>query len=117
MGTEKIVFYEKPGCGTCKKARAWLERRGVQFQAVDIVNNPPPKTLLEKIVNAKNVKASLNTRATLYREREMAKDLPSKQMAIRYMLEDPNLIRRPLIVRGRQWVMGFDPKALAQLLK
>lgn len=40
---------------------------------------------------------------------------PSAVEAIRLMAKNPNLIRRPLVVRGKRMVAGFDEKALADL--
>jgi arsenate reductase-like glutaredoxin family protein len=42
---------------------------------------------------------------------------PSPAEAIRLMAQEPNLIRRPLVIRGRRMVAGFDEKALRDLLE
>jgi arsenate reductase-like glutaredoxin family protein len=46
----------------------------------------------------------------------MKENPPSPAEAIRLMAQEPNLIRRPLVVRGRRMVAGFDEKALRDLL-
>lgn len=112
-----LTVYEKKTCTTCKKATAWLDSRGVAYERKDIVSEPPPADLLERAIDAQNVKASLNSRASIYREKKLGENVPSKKEAIRLMQQDPNLIKRPLIVtKDGKLSMGFDEKALAGFL-
>jgi arsenate reductase-like glutaredoxin family protein len=46
----------------------------------------------------------------------MKENPPPRQEAIRLMAENPNLVRRPLLVKGEQIVYGFDPQAMELLL-
>ena len=46
----------------------------------------------------------------------MAENPPSPAESIRLMAQNPNLIRRPIVVRGRDAVLGFDEKALLRLV-
>ena len=58
----------------------------------------------------------LNTRNELYRERGMSDNPPPRAEALRLMSENPNLIKRPILVKGREIVLGFDEEALSGLL-
>jgi arsenate reductase-like glutaredoxin family protein len=49
----------------------------------------------------------VSTRSPVFRERPLPK---SKQAAIDLMMENPNLIRRPILVKGSKVVFGFDKK-------
>jgi len=42
---------------------------------------------------------------------------PSRAEAIKLMAKEPNLIRRPLVIRGSQMVLGFDEAAYRKLVK
>ncbi len=95
-----ITVYAKSTCGTCRKARAYLDEQGVSFEVVDIISQPPDRALLEATVDAANVRAYLNPRSAIYRERKLGREPPTKAEAIRLMLKDPNLIKRPLIIKG-----------------
>lgn len=116
MGT--YVFYDKTTCGTCKKAKSFLENAQVKVEIHDIVKDPPTKDMLEQLIDPENVKASLNIRSTLYKEKNLGDNIPSKKDAIRLMLTDPNLIKRPVIVseNGRIY-QGFDETTLKAFLK
>jgi arsenate reductase-like glutaredoxin family protein len=68
--------------------------------------------LLEKVIKAENIYASLNQRSTTYKDNQLGKRRTTKNEAIRLMLKDPNLIKRPLIIRDNKAYQGFDEKSL-----
>jgi arsenate reductase-like glutaredoxin family protein len=51
----------------------------------------------------------------LYRRKKMKDNPPPRQQAIRMMSEEPNLIRRPVIVSGSRVIVGFDEGAIQSL--
>lgn len=111
----KVTFYHKKGCPTCKAAQEFLEKLGHELDMRDLDGYPPPRSLLETHIDAKNVKAYLNTRATSYREHGLKDDPPTKKGAIELMMRDPNLIKRPISVRGKIAVFGSDEEQLKEL--
>lgn len=113
---KKITFYQKPTCVSCQKAQALLEGQGASLAVVDITKTPPPKALLSQLIKARGVKDCLNSRSAIYKERNLGKNLPSAEDALRLMAEDPNLIKRPVVVvEGGPVVMGFDEDAIRKL--
>lgn len=111
----KITFYYKPRCSTCEKAKKMLETLGHDLDLRDIEEYPPPRSLLETHIDAKNVKAYLNVHAKSYREHNLRADPPTKKGAIELMMRDPNLIKRPIAVRGKMAVFGCEEEALKEL--
>ena len=67
-------------------------------------------TELEKLIGKRDYKDFLNTRNELYRERNMKEHPPSRAEALKLMSENPNLIRRPILVDGETIVLGGDVK-------
>jgi arsenate reductase (glutaredoxin) len=112
----EIVLYAKKSCTQCKKAIAFLNRKGVPYQVKDIVHEPPPRSLLEKVIKAENIYASLNQRSTTYKDNHLGKRRTTKNEAIRLMLKDPNLIKRPLIIKDNRAYQGFDEKSLLEFV-
>ncbi len=104
----KPTFFDKKTCGTCKKAQAYLNENKVEFEIVDIIKNPPDRKLLERFIDGDNVKPYLNSRSAIYRELKLGQNLPDKAKAIELMLQDPNLIKRPFIVKDEQGSFGFN---------
>ncbi len=106
-----LKFYNKPSCVSCKKARADLERRGLDFESIDITREPPARELLEKAIDPADPRGSLNTRSGAFRKRELGDRPISAAEAVGLMVADPNLIRRPFFVDGDRVYQGFEPAA------
>ena len=71
----------------------------------DINKNPPDRAFLERHVNEENFLDFVSKRSPVFKTRPLPK---SKKEAIDLMVEQPNLIRRPVLVRGSRAVFGFD---------
>jgi arsenate reductase-like glutaredoxin family protein len=67
---------------------------------------------LEKLIGDRDHRDFLNTRNELYRRKNMKENPPSRADAIRMMVGEPNLIRRPVIVAGGRVVLGFDQEKI-----
>jgi arsenate reductase (glutaredoxin) len=71
---------------------------------------------LDRLIGSRDYKLFLNSRNELYRERNMKEKPPPREEALRLMAANPNLIKRPLLVKGRQIVVGFDAEEMAKLV-
>lgn len=111
----KLTFYWKPKCNTCRQVKKYLEGKGHELDLRDLDAYPPPRSLLETHIDAKNVKAFLNTRSTAYKTHGLKDDPPTKKGAIELMMRDPNLIKRPITVGGKMAVFGHEEEELAEL--
>ena len=107
-----VKFYEKPTCTSCRKARALLEEKGVAMNRVDL-NKGLSVEELDKLIGDRDYKLFLNSRNVLYRERDMKRDPPNREQALRLMSENPNLIKRPVTVAGKRIIVGFAAEELA----
>jgi arsenate reductase-like glutaredoxin family protein len=83
----------------------------LDFDSRDLDKQPLSESELDKLIGAGDYKGFLNSRNDLYRERGMAQKPPTRAEAINLMSKTPNLIRRPLLVRGLQIIIGFDEAA------
>ena len=71
----------------------------------DINRNPPDRAFLERHIDADRFLDFVSTRSPVFKSRPLPR---SKKEAIDLMMEQPNLIRRPILVRGSKVVFGFD---------
>ena len=71
----------------------------------DINRDPPDRAFLEKHIEADRFLDFVSTRSPVFKTRPLP---ASKKEAIDLMMEQPNLIRRPILVRGSKAVFGFD---------
>jgi arsenate reductase-like glutaredoxin family protein len=63
---------------------------------------------LGKLIGKRDYREFLNPRNELYRERNMKANPPSREEALRLMSENPNLIRRPILIKGGRMILGYD---------
>jgi len=70
---------------------------------------------LDELIGDRDHRLFLNPRNELFRKRNMKLNPPSRAEAIRLMVKEPNLIRRPLLVRGTDIIFGFDEEAYRKL--
>ena len=90
---------------------------GVELESRDLDKQRLTEGELEELIGDRDYKEFLNTRNELYRTRNMKDHPPSRAEAIKLMAKEPNLIRRPVVLRGSQMVLGFDEEAYRKLLK
>jgi Spx/MgsR family transcriptional regulator len=109
-----LKLYLKPNCSTCRKARTLLRGNGAKFEEVDL-NRGLSETELDQLIGARDYRTFLNTRNELYRERGMKQNPPSRTEAVRLMSQHPNLIKRPILVKGSHIVLGCDEEAIKAL--
>lgn len=90
---------------------------GVELDSRDLDKDRLSEVELDKLIAARDYKQFLNPRNELFRARNMKEKPPTRPEAIKLMAKVPNLIRRPVVIRGDQIVLGFDEEALKKLLK
>jgi len=110
-----VEFLQKPSCTTCRKARAFLEHRGVELHFRDLDKQRLGAEELESLIGDRDHKDFLNSRNELYQAKNMKENPPSRDEAIALMAKNPNLIRRPVVVAGGRVVLGFDPEEYKRL--
>ena len=72
---------------------------------------------LDALMGSRDHLDFLNPRNELYRQRRMKEHPPTRDEALKLMAMEPNLIRRPIVIRGGRMVLGFDEEGLRKLAK
>lgn len=90
---------------------------GAELESRDLDKKRLSEAELDALIGARDYKQFLNARNELYRAKNMSEKPPSRAEAIKLMAKTPNLIRRPVVIRGDQIVLGFDEEAYKKLLK
>ena len=89
--------------------------RGAELELRDLAQDRLTAAELDKLIGERDYRLFLNTRNELYRQRNMKENPPSRADALKMMAAEPNLIRRPLVISGKQIVLGYDEEALKKL--
>jgi arsenate reductase (glutaredoxin) len=90
---------------------------GAEIESRDLDKQPLSEKELNELIGARDYELFLNSRNELYREKKMAENPPKREEAIRLMAKNPNLIKRPIAVRGDQIAVGFHVADYMKLLK
>lgn len=110
-----ITLYGIPNCDTVKKARAFLAERGVEHAFHDFRKQGVPLEALDRWIAELGWEKLLNRQGTTWRKLD-----PQRQAAVHdaagakaLMLEQPSVIKRPVLVRDGRASVGFDAAAWA----
>jgi len=93
-----------------------LQAKKVYFEEREYGKKPLSESELRGIIADEPIEKFLNSRTPLYRERNMKQKPPSKDEAIKLMLAEPNLLKRPIIVKGKKTLAGFDEAQIKALI-
>jgi Spx/MgsR family transcriptional regulator len=93
-----------------------LQANKIDFEEREYGKNPFSEKELREIIGDGPVENFLNTRTPLYREKNMKEKPPSKDDAIRLMLKDANLLKRPVFIKGKKKLTGFNESQVKELL-
>jgi arsenate reductase/regulatory protein spx len=88
---------------------------GAELESRDLDKERLSEAELEDLIGERDYKEFLNPRNELYRTQNMKEHPPSRSEAVQLMAKEPNLIRRPVVIRGSQMVLGFDEDAYRKL--
>lgn len=94
-----------------------MQSAGAELEFRDLNKERLTVAELDDLIGDRDYKLFLNPRNDLYRARNMAENPPSRAEALKLMAQEPNLIRRPVILRGKTIVLGNDVEALKKLVK
>ena len=93
-----------------------MQAKKVDFEEREYGKNPFKEKELRELIGDSPIEPFLNTRTPLYREKNMKQKPPAKEEAIKLMLKDANLLRRPVIIKGKKKLTGFNEAEVKELL-
>lgn len=104
------TIYGIKACDTMKKARTWLDEHGVKYQFHDYKVSGIDRDHLEAWCKKAGWETVLNRAGTTFRKLpdEQKVDL-NERKAIALMLEQPSMIKRPVLEKGAKLLIGFKP--------
>jgi Spx/MgsR family transcriptional regulator len=111
-----ITVYGIPNCDTIKKARKWLSDNGKDYSFHDYRKQGVPEKELRNWVKQLGWETLLNKRGTTWRKLdETTKASVDEASAIQIMLDNPSIIKRPVLSSGKTLLVGFSAEEYAQL--
>ena len=109
------VIYGIKNCDTMKKARAWLDAHGVGYTFHDYKAEGIDRGRLEEWAGTVGWETLLNRAGTTFRKLpEVDKTDIDEKKAVELMLANPSVIKRPVLDKGGELVVGFKPEIYAK---
>ncbi|MBP1841768.1 Spx/MgsR family transcriptional regulator [Rhizobium petrolearium] len=106
-----ITIYGIKNCDTMKKARAWLDRKGIAYAFHDYKVEGIDHAHLDRWVDRAGWETVLNRAGTTFKKLDDAdKAGLDREKAIGLMLAQPSMIKRPVLEADGQLVVGFKPE-------
>jgi arsenate reductase len=108
----ELTFYWYPKCGTCRKAKKWLEEHQLFFKEIHIVENPPSREELADFYKKSGLSLNkfFNTSGQKYRELGLKDKIKTmtEQELLELLAGDGMLIKRPILTDGEKVTVGFN---------
>jgi arsenate reductase len=108
---KQVRIYEYSKCSTCRNALKFLDRNDIAYEKVPIVETPPTKAELRKMLAAQGgkMKKLFNTSGEVYREMKISAKIVSmsEDEALELLASNGKLIKRPFVFAGETGLVGF----------
>lgn len=110
-------MYAIPNCDTVKKARAFLDKKKIQFEFIDFKKTPPTKTLIKEWKGFLG-ELPVNKKGTTYKKFKDEFENLSETEKVEFLIEQSSMIKRPIIENnGKVLAIGFDEEQYLKWIK
>lgn len=115
---DKLIVYEKPTCTKCREMDRLLLESGVDFEKINYYIAPLTKKKLRELLSKMKLapRDLLRKSEPIYRELGIGKEEFTDEQLISLMVENPDLIQRPIVERGNRAVLGRPVENVKTLL-
>lgn len=116
--TKSVTIYGIKNCDTMKKARAWLDKRGVAYAFHDYKTAGITQSVLEGWASEVGWEALLNRSGRTFRAlQETDREGLTDKKAIALMVAQPSMIKRPVLDIDGRLLVGFKAEAYEKALE
>lgn len=103
-----VTLYGIKNCDTVKKARKWLDANSVPYTFHDFRVDGIDKTLINNFLKQIDLEVLINKRGTTWRKlSDEEKEIKNKTQAVTLMIENPTIIKRPVLDANKKYFVGF----------
>ncbi len=110
-----ITVYEKPTCTTCRNMSLLLKENGIEFDKINYFNEPFTVDSLADLIKKTGLKPAEVLRKREMKESGLPENAPDDAI-IKAMVENPNLIQRPIVEYGSKAVLARPIEKVRELL-
>jgi arsenate reductase (glutaredoxin) len=116
--SDKITVYQKPTCSKCRETMGILKERGVEFETINYYETPVTKEELRGLLDKLGISARqlLRKGEEVFRALHLNENQISDEGLIDLMVQYPDLMQRPIVVRGDKAVLARPAENVCELL-
>lgn len=113
--SDKIIIYQKPTCSKCRETLSLLKDSGEEFESINYYETPLTVDKLRELMQ----KLNMSVHDIMRKDEPTARNLSaaSDDEIIKAMVDNPDLIQRPIVVRGNKAELCRPPENVLDLLK
>lgn len=113
-----IKLYVSPSCTSCRKAKSWLEEHDLGYEEKNIYHEPLSKEEIKEILmlTDEGTEEIISYRSQAYQDLEVDIDTLSMNDLLELFIEEPSLIRRPIILDDRRLQIGYNEEEIRMFL-
>ena len=113
-----VTIFHNPRCTKSRQTLALLEQKGIQPELRLYLENPPSQQELKDILSLLGMKATelLRTKEDLFKELVAKEGAPDDAKALAWMVQNPKLIERPIVIKGKKARIGRPPEKVLEIL-
>jgi len=114
----EVTIYHKPTCSKSRQGVKFLEEKGIDFEIVKYYDKPFSKNKLKTLLKKMNMIPSdlLRKREKLYKELDFKNKKYTRDQILTLMVENPNLIERPIVEKGGKAVLARPTENIEKLI-
>jgi Spx/MgsR family transcriptional regulator len=118
MSSEPVHLYGIKNCDTMKKALNWVAERNIEHVFHDYKKEGVDRSKLVEWCKVVGWKSLINTKGTTWKKLTPEQQAVTAQgQAVALMMENPSLIRRPVVEVNGQLLVGFDPTMFESFMR
>lgn len=109
-----IVIYTSPGCASCRKVKAYLKEHNIRFIEKNIFNVLLNKNEVKYLLSRSDNGADdiISKRSKIIQEDKIDIDAMSTDQLIDFIIKNPSILRRPIILNEDNFQIGYDSEEI-----
>ncbi|MBJ8077051.1 transcriptional regulator Spx [Bacillus cereus group sp. N12] len=113
-----VILYTTVSCGSCRKAKAWLEENQIDYTEKNIVSNSLTVDELKSILRLTEEGATeiISTRSKIFQELNINIEALSLNEFYKLIIEYPQMLRRPIMLDEKRLQIGFNEEEIRKFL-
>ncbi|NKW95697.1 transcriptional regulator SpxA [Bacillus toyonensis] len=113
-----VILYTTASCGSCRKAKAWLEENQIDYTEKNIVSNSLTVDELKSILRLTEEGATeiISTRSKIFLELNINIEALSLNEFYKLIIEYPQMLRRPIMLDEKRLQIGFNEEEIRKFL-